>query len=85
MTPFYAGDLLGLVKASVRNYSVAITETATPELRRVLKKQLNDSIELHEDTFQFMYKRGYYPAYDLEQLLANDLKLAQRALSLREE
>jgi spore coat protein F len=27
--PFFAGDLLGLAKKSVRSYGIAITETAT--------------------------------------------------------
>ena len=45
--PFYAGDLLALFKTSVRNYSIAITETATPALRHVLKKQLNAAIDTH--------------------------------------
>jgi spore coat protein F len=29
-----------------------------------------------------MYKKGYYPSYDLVQLLNNDLKNAQKALSM---
>ncbi|RXJ01357.1 spore coat protein [Anaerobacillus alkaliphilus] len=78
--PFYAGDLLGLAKTSVRNYSIAITETATPELRRVLKKQLNNAIDLHAKIFAYMHERSYYPAYSLTQLLQNDVNLANKAL-----
>ncbi|MBU9712855.1 spore coat protein [Evansella tamaricis] len=85
LTPFYAGDLLGLAKATVRNYAIAITETATPEVRKVLKKQLNDCIDLHAQIFEFMEKSNYYPAYNLEELLANDMKNAKKALSMREE
>lgn len=44
---FYAGDLLGLAKTSVRNYAIAITETATPRLREVLTRQINSAIQLH--------------------------------------
>lgn len=36
-----AGDLLGMAKTLVRNYAIAITETATPKLREVLQKQIN--------------------------------------------
>ncbi len=40
MTAFYAGNLLGFAKTSVRNYAIAITETATPELRKCTKKTI---------------------------------------------
>ncbi|GGE28319.1 hypothetical protein GCM10011571_33020 [Marinithermofilum abyssi] len=55
---FYAGDLLGLAKTSVRNYSIAITETATPVLREVLAKQLMAGIQLHGMVFYYMLQRG---------------------------
>jgi spore coat protein F len=73
--------LLGLGKTSVRNYAIAITETATPELRMVLVKQLNGAIKMHEQVYNFMYAKGLYPSYDLEKLLQNDVKNAHKALS----
>lgn len=76
------GQLLGFAKTSVRSYAIAITETATPELRDVFHKQLEDAIAFHTKVFHAMHERGLYPAYNLEQLLANDVKNAQRALSL---
>ncbi|CAH0346817.1 spore coat protein [Bacillus sp. CECT 9360] len=78
---FLAGDLLAFAKSSVRNYAVAITETATPMLREVLKKQLNGAVKVHERIFNYMYQKGLYPAYDLNKLLENDVKLARKALS----
>ena len=42
-----ATDLLLSAKNGVRTYAVALTETATPEVRKVLKKQLDKAIELH--------------------------------------
>lgn len=81
-TGFFAGDLLGLAKTLVRNYAIAITETATPELRHTLTRHINSAIQLHAQVFYFMYERSYYPSYNLHQLLANDLKNAQLALSL---
>ena len=79
--PFYAGDLLALFKTSVRNYAIAITETATPELRRVLKLQLNRAIDTHAKVFNYMHERSYYPAYNLNQLLQDDVNLANKAMS----
>lgn len=74
--------LLGFAKTAVRNYAIAITETATPQLRETFQKHLIKAIAMHAKVFQFMYERGYYPSYNLEQLLANDMKNAQIALSL---
>jgi spore coat protein F len=82
-TGFYAGDLLGLAKTTVRNYAIAITETATPQLREVLTRQLNGAIELHGQVYYYMYEHGYYPSYDLPKLLANDVQNAQKALKMQ--
>jgi spore coat protein F len=81
-TAFYAGDLLGLAKTTVRSYAIAITETATPQLREVLTKQLNAAIMLHGQVYYFMYERGLYPSYDLPKLLTNDINNARKAISM---
>lgn len=79
-TSFFSADLLIFLKTSIRNYSVAITETATHELRVILTNQLIKAINAQEKVFQFMYRNGYYPAYDLEKLFTNDVKLATKAI-----
>ncbi|WP_257000996.1 spore coat protein [Terribacillus saccharophilus] len=79
---FYAGDLLVFAKTSVRNYAIAITETATPVLRETLRKQLQLAIDTHAKIFDYMYKRGLYPAYNFERLLQNDIRNANRALQM---
>lgn len=84
-TGFFSGDLLGFAKTAVRNYSIAITETATPMLREVLNKQLQRAIETHAKVYSFMFERGYYPSYDLEKLLQNDVRLARGAMEMRYE
>ncbi|AEP89025.1 MULTISPECIES: spore coat protein CotF [Bacillus] len=81
--PFYSGDLLGFAKTSVRSYAIAITETATPQLRNVLVKQLNAAIQLHAQVYRYMYQHGYYPSYNLSELLKNDVRNANRALSMK--
>ena len=79
---FLAGDLLAFTKSAVRNYAVAITETATPALRAVLMKQLNLAVNGHERIYSYMYANGLYPSYDLNKLLQNDIKLARNAISM---
>ena len=79
---FFAGDLLAFAKTAVRSYGVAITETATPALRNVLKKQINQAINCHERIYNFMYTKGLYPSYDLNKLLQGDMILANKAMSM---
>ncbi|MCJ7842655.1 spore coat protein [Lederbergia sp. NSJ-179] len=79
---FYSGELLTFSKTLVRSYAVAITETATPIVRKTLTNQLLRAIQCHERIFNYMYKKGLYPAYDLEALLNNDLKNAKKALDM---
>jgi spore coat protein F len=80
---FYAGDLLSLSKALVRNLAVAITETATPALRNVLTKQINAGIKGHERIYNYMYKNELYPSYDLGRLMGLDSENAQKALKMK--
>jgi len=79
---FFAGDLLGMSKTLVRNLAAAVTETATPALRRTFTNQLTSAIQGHERVFNYMHKHGYYPAYDLGQLLGHDVENAQKALRM---
>lgn len=80
---FFSGDLLAFAKSAVRNYSIAITETATPILRGTLNKQLQKAIKTHEMIYSYMYKKGLYPSYDLRKLLENDVNIAGKALNMR--
>lgn len=82
-TGFYAGELLMFSKTLVRTYAGAITETATPVLRKTLINQLLRSIHCHERIFNYMHKKGLYPAYDLEALLNHDLQNAKKALEMK--
>ncbi|MBE5101559.1 spore coat protein [Priestia aryabhattai] len=77
-----ATDLLLSTKNSVRTYAVALTETATPEVRKVLKKQLDEAIELHEKIAQYMIDNEMYHAYDVEEQVNHDIKKADKSLEL---
>ncbi|EKQ57900.1 MULTISPECIES: spore coat protein [unclassified Clostridium] len=77
-----ATDFLISAKSGVQNYAVAITETTSPEVRLVLKKQLQDAIATHEKIFNYMMKNGYYNAYDLEAQYKVDMKTTDTTLDL---
>jgi spore coat protein F len=82
LTAFYAGTLLVFFKSATRNYAIAITETATPSLHEVFQKHLLKAIKMHFKVFNFMLERNYYQAYNLDRMLADDLKNGKAALSM---
>jgi similar to spore coat protein len=77
-----ATDFLIAAKSGVQNYSVALTETTSPAIRSTLKKQLNDAITTHETISNYMMKKGYYHAYDLQEQYKVDMKMTDTALTL---
>lgn len=77
-----ATDLLISAKTGVRNYAMALTEAATPEVRAVLRRQLNDAIAAHETITNYMIKKGYYHAYNPAEQFKIDFTAADTALSL---
>ncbi|SFA85575.1 spore coat protein F [Lentibacillus halodurans] len=79
---FYAGDLLAFSKTAVRNYAIAITETASDVLREVLRNQLDTAITCHERIYNYMYRNEMYPSYNLNQLLQSDINMVKKALSM---
>jgi similar to spore coat protein len=80
-----ATDFLISAKAGVRNYAVAITETATPELKAALRTQLNDAIATHEKITNFMVAKGFYHPHDLSEQLQVDLTVSDTALNLAQK
>ncbi|MEH7418826.1 spore coat protein [Neobacillus drentensis] len=80
-----ATDFLIAAKAGVRNYTVALTEAATPELRTVLREQLRDAIQTHETITNFMMAKGYYHPHELSEQLQVDLTAAGTAANLAQQ
>lgn len=69
-----ATELLVTAKAAVRSYAVALTETASPEVRNVLKRQLTQAINQHASIADYMMDNNMYHAYDVESQLKHDKK-----------
>lgn len=80
-----ATDLLLSAKAGVRSLAVAITETATPEVKKVLKRELDNAIDLHDKLAQYMIENEMYHAYNIEEQINHDLEKGKKALSLTEK
>jgi similar to spore coat protein len=77
-----ATDFLISAKSAVRNYSIALTETTSQEVRTALRKQLGDAIATHETISNYMMKKGYYNAYDLHEQYKVDMQTTETALKL---
>jgi similar to spore coat protein len=80
-----ATDFLVSAKAGVWNYAIAITETATPELKTALREQLSVAIETHEKISNYMMAKGFYHPHDLSEQLHVDLTAANTALNLAQQ
>jgi|SRR5690606_3325668 similar to spore coat protein len=77
-----ATDFLITAKAAVRNLAVAITETATPEVKKLLRRELDTAIDTHDKIAQYMIKNEMYHAYNVDEQIEHDLKKADIALEL---
>ncbi|GAA4702602.1 spore coat protein [Brevibacillus fulvus] len=73
-------DLLNSVKADIRNYAVAITETATPELKTVLRQHLREGIALHRELTAYLMDKGWYQPYDPAEQIQLVLKSGRTAI-----
>ncbi|MFB3167703.1 spore coat protein [Neobacillus sp. 179-C4.2 HS] len=80
-----ANDFLMSAKSGIRNYTIAITEAATPELRTVLREQLQAAIQTHENITSYMISKGYYHPHNLREQLQVDLTASQTATNLAQQ
>ncbi len=79
-----ATDFLISAKSAVRSYSIALTETTSPEVRTVLRTQLGDAIASLDAISTYMVNKGYNDAYDLNQQYKVDMQTTETALKLLE-
>ncbi len=73
-----AGDLLSSVKAGIKATAAALTETATPEVRRTLEQQLQQGLNFHQQLTNFMMQKGWYKPYDVQAMIQGDLQQTQQ-------
>jgi similar to spore coat protein len=77
-----AQDLLNSIKTGIKSLATALTEAATPDVRQVLRNQLNDALNMHEQFTNYMSGKGWYDAYNLSRQIEMDLQNAQTTLNL---
>ncbi len=78
----FAMDFLLSVKNGIRNYGFAISETASPELRTLLTKQMEAALDLHAEITDFMIKKGWLNPSDFKTQYEVDIKAAETAVQI---
>lgn len=76
----FAIDFLLSIKTGIRNYAVALTETASPDLRITLYKQMEEAMDLHSEVSELMISKGWLYPHDLGKQVELDIKSADMAL-----
>jgi len=77
-----AMDFLMNAKSGVRNYAMAVTECATPEVKQIMMKQLDEAIDTHEKISNYMVKHGLSHPYQIPEQIQLDLKNIQTAMNI---
>ena len=74
----FAMDLLLRAKEGVRNIPAALTESASPDVRTLLRNQLMQGIAMHQEITELMINKKWFHPYELsepyklDQLSANN-------------
>lgn len=67
-------DLLTIEKHSTSTYNTFITESTCANLRQNLKNILTEEHNIHENLYNIMNQKGWYPTSDAEALEVQKLK-----------
>ncbi|GAA4852516.1 spore coat protein [Paenibacillus vulneris] len=63
----FAMDFLIRAKEGVRNTAIALTETVSPDVRALLRKQLRQGIALHQEITELMLRKKWFHPYGLKE------------------
>ncbi|MDB5053029.1 MAG: spore coat protein [Bacilli bacterium] len=63
----FAMDFLIRAKEGVRNTAIALTETASPEARALLKNNLHQGLALHQEISNLMINKKWFHPYELSE------------------
>ncbi|WJH36146.1 spore coat protein [Paenibacillus aurantius] len=63
----FAMDFLIRAKEGVRNLSIALTETASPDVRALLRHHLMQGIALHQEITELMIRKKWFHPYELNE------------------
>lgn len=78
----FAMDFLMTAKTGVRNCAFALSETATPDARAVLRRQLNEALAMHQEISELMLAKGWLHSYRLDSQYDMDMISADTVLKI---
>ncbi|MBB3111020.1 spore coat protein CotF [Paenibacillus phyllosphaerae] len=81
----FAMDFLSRVKEGVRNLSVALTESVSPDLRALLRTQLRQGIALHQEISELMIRKKWFHPYGLKEQFQLDMLSLQNTLEISKQ
>ncbi|WP_276352350.1 spore coat protein [Cohnella caldifontis] len=78
----FAVEFLMRAKNGVRNCAFAIGETASPEARQILKGQLQEALDLHDEISRLMIDKHWLHPYQVGEQFRMDLKAADTTVKI---
>lgn len=78
----FATDFLIRAKEGVRNIAVALTETASPDVRALLRKQLMQGIAMHQEITELMIRKKWFHPYELSEQYQLDQLSAKNTIMI---
>ncbi|WP_068784181.1 spore coat protein [Paenibacillus phocaensis] len=76
----FATDFLMRAKEGVRNIAIALTETASPEARILLRNLLRQGIAMHQEITELMMRKKWFHPYELTEQYQLDQLSAKNTL-----
>lgn len=77
-----AMDLLMRAKEGVRNTATALTESVFPEARVLLRGQLHQAIQLHQEITELMVRKKWFHPHDLREQYQLDQLSAHKTVQI---
>lgn len=77
-----AMDFLISAKSGIKMYAVAVTESATPEIKAVMHTHLQEAIATHGVITAYLMQRGLYHPYNIGEQLQVDMTNIRTALNI---
>lgn len=75
-----AMDMLTASKSSMMALVIALSHAGTPEVRHLLKRQLDDAISFQQKAYDYMLGEGWYNPYDVDDQLRQDLRQSEEVM-----
>ncbi|MFS0869243.1 spore coat protein [Paenibacillus xylanilyticus] len=81
----FAMDFLIRAKEGVRNIAIALTETVSADARGLLKQQLYQGIELHQEISDLMVRKKWFHPYELQEQYQLDQLSANQTVEIAKQ